>query len=144
MDFVFLTEGGFREEGAMGGRGEFGRRAEEVACDFLRGRGYLVVCRNYRSPYGELDLVVRRGEMVVFVEVKGRTIPAFRRPSEAVDWRKRRRIARAALHYLEFSEVEGSYRFDVVEVWFDPGRGDWYLEHLEDVFGLGDIFPEFM
>jgi putative endonuclease len=93
---------------------ERGRRAELVAAWFLRLKGYRVLARRYRTPVGEIDLVVRRGRLVAFVEVKARA--TVDEAAAAVSAGGRRRVARAAAVWLAAHPAAGGYdlRFDVV------------------------------
>lgn len=110
-----------------------GAWGERAAARFLRRRGYVIVERNYRCPVGEIDLVAVDGDTLVFVEVKTRTGDAFGTPFEAVDGRKRRRLLRAATHFLRRRGGEGSgLRFDVVGV---TRTGlTWRCELVQDAF----------
>ena len=76
-----------------------GQKYEEMAVDYLQDRGYRILERNYFCPYGEIDVIARYGEYLVFVEVKYRGSSAYGSPWDAVDGRKQRRISRAALSY---------------------------------------------
>ncbi len=98
----------------MNPAGEFGEEAEREAERHLRSLGCRVLARRWRCPLGELDLVVRDGEEVVFVEVKARSGASFGPAEHAVDARKRKRLVRAALSYLEKERVSSPLRFDVV------------------------------
>jgi putative endonuclease len=95
-----------------------GRTAEEQACRHLERRGFAVMQRNYRSGEGEIDIVARKGGLLVFVEVRSLEAAAFGSPEETVGPRKRRRIVAAARRYL--SRVPpGSWeeaRFDVIAI----------------------------
>lgn len=100
-------------------RGDFGERA---AAAFLHTRGYRTLTRQFAAAGGEIDLVCRHGEILAFVEVKARSRNDFGRPGEAVTAKKRRRIAKAALAYLQLLGNPPIYfRFDVVEVFLEPG-----------------------
>lgn len=115
-----------------------GDRGEELAARFLRGRGYRILARNYRCQFGEVDLVAREGESVVFVEIKGKRSARFGSPLDAVTAVKRRRLARAAQHYLatcSLSRVRA--RFDVVGIRWEPG-GDGECTLVRDAFRAGD------
>ena len=115
-----------------------GRRAEELARRHLEGRGLRIAGRNLRLGGGELDLVAWEGEVLVFVEVKGRSRRDYGRAEEAVDRRKRRRLVKAAEAYL--ARLPGplpACRFDVVAVEFGPG-GQAVLRHLPDAFRPGE------
>ena len=94
--------------------GEYG---EELACRELTRRGYSILARRYRTRLGEIDIVARDGEMLVFVEVKTRTSARHGGPLAAVSWDKQRRLTRMALDYLARSRTAGApCRFDVVGV----------------------------
>lgn len=99
-----------------------GPLGEEIAARFLERAGYRILARNWRVGRLELDLVVRDGETIAFVEVKSRR-PGPQSPSEAVDRRKRTRLRRAAAQWIAGSrERAAEYRFDVVAVTFRRGR----------------------
>jgi len=101
-------------------RRKLGDTGEEVAAHFLRARDYVVLSRNYRCSAGEIDLVCRDGETVVFVEVKTRRGLAFGIPEEAVTARKLARLAAAGQHYLQGQSPETDWRIDVVAIKLDP------------------------
>ncbi len=114
-----------------------GAEGEARAADFLERRGYRIVDRNVRAGGVELDLVARRGGLVVFVEVKTRRSRAFGRPEEAVDARKRARLVRGATVWLRGRRGVARARFDVVVCRVSPG-GIWTLDHFEGAFVAGD------
>lgn len=115
---------------ATGSAHRFGRFGEDCAAEWYRQNGYRILSRNWRCVRGELDLVVSRGSLVAFVEVKARSSRRFGSGAEAVDWRKQTRIRSLASQWLE---ENGSYvaelRFDVIDV---DGRGG--LEVFLDCF----------
>lgn len=114
-----------------------GRWAENLAREYLEKRGFRVTERNLRLGGGELDLVAWDGEVLVFVEVKARSRRDYGRPEEAVDRRKRGRLASAAEAYLARLETSiPCCRFDVVAV--EPGEGEPRVRHLPDAFRPGD------
>ncbi len=93
-----------------------GRRAETLAAWFLRLKGYRIVAMRYRTPVGEIDLIVRRGRVIAFVEVKAR--PTFAEAAEAATPTGRRRIGRAADAWLVANPAAAGrdLRFDVVAI----------------------------
>ncbi len=94
-----------------------GRWGEDQAARWYRREGYEVIDRNWRAPGGELDLVVRLGRLVVFVEVKTRASDMYGDPSLAVTTRKQLRLRRLAASWLAAHDVHGvDVRFDVVAV----------------------------
>jgi putative endonuclease len=95
---------------------ELGRRGEQYAAWFYRLRGFRVVSRNVRMRDGELDLIVRRGGTLVFVEVKARASVAAGEGSDAVTREKQSRIARLAGRWLTQHPHEGEIRYDVLSL----------------------------
>jgi putative endonuclease len=102
-----------------------GEAAEALAARFLAGRGLEIVARNYRTRLGEVDLVAREGEVLVFVEVRLRSWAAYGGAAASVDWRKQRRIVAAARHYLSRLRAEPRCRFDVLTIDGPQGVPAW-------------------
>jgi len=97
-----------------------GKMGEDLACAELCRRGYAILARRYRTRHGEIDIIARDGEMVVFVEVKARRDEAFGEASEAITAWKQQRIVRMATDYLaRHSLLETPCRFDVVAIDFE-------------------------
>ncbi|MGH2412077.1 MAG: YraN family protein [Chloroflexota bacterium] len=101
-------------------RRKLGDMGEELAARYLVTHGYVVLARNYRCASGEIDLVCRAGETLVFVEVKTRRGGAYGIPEEAVTARKLARLADAGQHYLQGHPSEADWRIDVVAIELDP------------------------
>jgi len=94
-----------------------GRLGEEAAALFLRERGWKIVARNWRHGRDELDLVARDGEVLVFIEVRTRTVQALVPGYHSVTGRKKRALSRAAQAYLQgLAMPPAHFRFDIVEV----------------------------
>lgn len=95
-----------------------GQEGEDLAARWYLDRGYEVVVRNWRCREGELDMIVRRGRLYVFVEVKSRTSEAFGGPAEAVGHAKQARVRRLAARWLDYEAPERAraIRFDVAAV----------------------------
>jgi putative endonuclease len=94
-----------------------GRTGERLAAEKLARRGYHILERNFRCPYGEIDLIAEQQQELVFVEVKTRRGQAYGRPEEAVTIRKQRKIIQVALYYLDLHTCsEREWRVDVVAV----------------------------
>ena len=110
-------------------RRAFGQAGEDRAAAWYRAHGYAVLVRNWRCREGELDLVVQRGRVLVFVEVKARRTDRFGTPAEAVTPTKQRRLRALARRYLEDTDLRpGGLRFDVVSILADR------LEVIEAAF----------
>lgn len=114
-----------------------GARFEEAAAAWLEAHGWRVLERNVRFQRREIDLIVRREDVVAFVEVKGRRGRGFGHPSEAVTARKRMEIESVARWWVARNSRPGlRYRFDVVTAVAD-GPGRLVIEHLEDAWRPG-------
>lgn len=111
-----------------------GRHAENQACLYLQQRGLSLVQRNYRCRLGEVDLIMRHGDTLVFVEVRYRRRADFGSSAESVDARKQERLAAAALHYLQRSGATTRYpaRFDVIAL--APGDAPHSIQWIQDAF----------
>ena len=98
-------------------RQTLGELGENLACEELRRRGYAILERRYRTRYGEIDIVARHGDVLVFVEVKARVGDAFGTGAEAVTGYKRRRVAQMAADFLVRRRLhDRPCRFDVVSI----------------------------
>lgn len=104
-------------------RQSLGILGEDLACDELRRRGYAILARRYRTRAGEIDIVARDGETLVFVEVKARNGCEFGGAAAAVTGWKQRRVAQMALDYLARRRaLDAPCRFDVVAIDFKDGK----------------------
>ncbi len=111
---------------------QVGRWGEDVAARHLEERGYRVIGRNFRTPYGEIDLIAQQGGLTVFVEVKARTGGGFGLPEDAVTPSKREHLLSAIQAYWQAQPDEGEWRVDVVSVRGRPGEKDVEIEHFEN------------
>lgn len=93
----------------------YGKKAELLVSFYLALHGYKVVKRNYRSRFGEIDIIAKKGGMIVFCEVKARSGKMLGTPAQAVDVFKQQRIIKTAYRYLAYVP-DCECRFDVIEV----------------------------
>ncbi len=113
--------------------GELGERAAKRQ---LKRQGLKFLTANFRSPRGEVDLVMRDGDCLVFVEVKTRSSEEWGRPAAAVDRERRQRLSRVALDYLRLlRNPQVKLRFDVVEVLLEDGDVK-EVRHLPNTFAM--------
>ena len=111
-----------------------GNEGESLAQAFLQDKGLELVAKNYRCRLGELDLVMRHREQIVFVEVRTKSSAAFGTGLESITFRKRTKLKLLAQQFLAHYGLQGSdLRFDIVSVW-KPPDGPPVLEHLEGAF----------
>lgn len=113
-----------------------GELGEDYATQYLMGMGYDIVDHNVRSPYGEIDLIARKGDILAFVEVKTRSAKRMYEPREAVSASKQKKIVETALLYLSEHPEEVQPRFDVVEVFLQGSSNKALaaINHIEDAF----------
>lgn len=108
-----------------------GRWGEDQAARHLQAHGHQVVARNVRTPYGEIDLVTRRGGQTIFIEVKARTNRAFGNPEDAITSRKQAHLLAACKHYAAEHAID-HWQVDVIAIQGKPGQPP-HLLHLENV-----------
>ena len=101
---------------------KIGAQGESFAAQILQKRGMEILLRNYYTPYGEIDLIVRDGGYIAFVEVKTRRAGSLVRPAESVDRRKQKRIIQSAVYYLMEHPADLQPRFDVFEIVTEKGK----------------------
>jgi len=106
-----------------------GRWGEQAAADFLSERGYQLIARNVRTPYGEIDLIAVKDGFTVFVEVKARTSASFGPPEVAVTPRKQAHMLACAEHYAQQNEID-HWQVDVIAV--EEARGKPVITHFEN------------
>jgi putative endonuclease len=112
-----------------------GRQGEEAAKQYLQRTGLKFLTANFRSKRGEIDLIFRDEDCLVFVEVKARSSEDWTRPAAAVDARKRRLLSQTALDYLKLlKRPQIKIRFDIVEVLLVEGGVE--VRHLPATFNL--------
>jgi putative endonuclease len=122
-------------------RHDFGAWGEEVAARYLIDKGYEIIQRNARTSEGELDIVARDGECLVFVEVKARGNRTYGSPEEALTIVKQRRLIRAAWSFLqELGMSDSPWRIDVIAIEGSIAEGVQRLDHYEYAVGIeGDL-----
>jgi putative endonuclease len=114
-------------------RQRLGRWGEEAAAKYLQASGYAIVGRNVRLGHDEIDLIARKEDLLVFVEVKTRTSSSFAYPEDSVTMHKQTRMLAAAERYLDdHPESPESWQFDVIAVEGSPER-EAIITHFENV-----------
>ncbi len=112
-----------------------GNSGEELAANFLKKNGYLIIERNYRWARGEIDIIARKDELLVFVEVKTARTKHFGAPETWVTKRKQQQVGMVASRYLQEKEiVDTDCRFDVIAV--TAIGQEWEIKHIENAFWL--------
>lgn len=110
----------------------FGSQGEEIAAQFLRRKGYTILDQNWRSGHREIDIVARKEDTCVFVEVKARANAFYGNPEDAVNYRKMRNLIIAADVYLRYNQIDLAVRFDVITITGTVEKP--YIRHIEQAF----------
>jgi len=112
-----------------------GKKGEEKALRFLKKKGYRIIEKNYVCKLGEMDIIAKEKDTLVFVEVKTRTTTEFGPPQLAVNSSKQRQLSKVALNYLKEKQLEEvKARFDVVAILL--GQKGEQIELIRDAFEL--------
>jgi putative endonuclease len=109
-----------------------GKEGEALAADFLVGKGFEIVARNYRHKQSEIDLIVKKNNWLIFVEVKMRSSDAYGYPEDFVDYKKAQNIIDGAEEYTYQKNWQGNVRYDIVSI--RDQRGEKEIVHFEDAF----------
>ena len=112
---------------------QLGQWGEEVAADYLRRKGYVIVERNWKSGHRDLDIIAwdEERQTLVFVEVKTRRNRLFTAPEQAVNYQKMQHLRQASHHYVKYRRTDCNVRFDVITVVGSP-ETEPEVEHIED------------
>ncbi len=113
-----------------------GLRGEKLATDFLRKKGYRILETNYRCPEGEIDIVARHKDSLVFIEVRAKTSMNFGSPEESITAAKKTKMRTTAAHYRQkHHDLPPQWRIDVVAVELSPVGKLSRIEHITNAVG---------
>ena len=116
----------------MAEHNDFGKLGEELAVDYLTGKGYEILERNWRNVHKEIDIIAKDGKFLVIVEVKTRQTDEYGEPDVAVTRKKQRMLIAAANAYITRKGLDIETRFDIISIIFRDGEP--VIEHIEDAF----------
>lgn len=111
---------------------DLGKKGEDLAVALCKEIGLNIIEQNFRTPFGEIDIIARDGNIIVFIEVKARRGDAYGAPFEAVTRHKREKITKVAMSYMKRFKKEVPARFDVISISMKSGNPD--LEYIQDAF----------
>lgn len=111
-----------------------GKSGEVLAKEYLLSIGYIILEKNYKNKIGEIDIIAKDGDIVVFVEVKTRTNYNYGYAFEAVDFRKQKKIVNTSLVYVKYRNlINTQLRYDIIEIYMTK---NFKINHLKDAFCL--------
>ncbi|GAB4002215.1 YraN family protein [Spirosoma daeguense] len=116
----------------MAQHNETGKEGEAEAMRYLREKGYEIISHNYRYKHAEIDLIARKGELLVFAEVKTRTNLNYGNPEEFVSYTKAKLVMRAAEEYIFANDWMYDVRFDIIAITLSDNQ--MRVKHIEDAF----------
>jgi len=116
----------------MAEHNELGKRGEEVAADFLKKKGYEILKRNYTFKKSEIDIVAKKDNKLIVVEVKTRNSDYLAGPEITVTKKKQKAIIKAANFYIQENDLDCQTQFDIVSVILN--NKEQRIEHIEDAF----------
>lgn len=119
----------------MAQHNDFGTQGEDIAIDYLRTKGYTILDRNWRSGHKEIDIVARKDDIIVFVEVKARANLFYGNPEDAITKRKMHLLVLAADAYLRCNVIDLEVRFDVITI--SGAINKPVIKHYERAFRPG-------
>lgn len=121
----------------MATHNDLGKKAEDLAVEYLEKNSYKILVRNFRFQKAEIDIIAEKENLIVVVEVKARSTDAFMLPQEAVIKTKIKLIVSAANYYLEEFKKNQEVRFDIISVLPDE-KSNFTIEHIENAFEAFD------
>jgi len=114
---------------------EIGSYGENIALEYLLNRGYKLISKNFKSHFGEIDIIVKDKDLICFVEVKTRYNNNFGLPSQSIDKNKQKRIKKASLLFVNKEKLFNfNLRYDVVEIFLNYKDDSYTINHLENAF----------
>lgn len=116
----------------MAAHNDLGKEGEVEACNYLRKNGFQIVTTNYRFDKAEVDIIARKDDVLVAVEVKTRSTKDFGLPQDFLKPQQIKRLVKAVNHYVEIKDLDVEVRFDVIAVISQNKKKE--IEHLEDAF----------
>ncbi|MFU7516133.1 YraN family protein [Clostridium sp. HCS.1] len=114
---------------------DIGSYGEDLAIDYLKNKGYTIVARNFRNRNGEIDLICKYLDIIIFIEVKSRYSYHFGLPRESVTYFKQKKIIYISKYFLyKYKLLNYNCRFDVIEIYFNKNNNSYFIEHIKDAF----------
>lgn len=121
----------------MADHNDFGKKAEDLAAEYLREKGFRILVRNFVFQKAEIDIIAKTEHLILIVEVKARATDAFLEPQEAVTKKKIKLLVNAADEFLKENDISEEVRFDIISVIQAKDRAP-QITHIESAFEAYD------
>ncbi|MFY7671212.1 YraN family protein [Tenacibaculum sp. MEBiC06402] len=115
----------------MAQHNDLGNRGEELAVNYLLENDYEILCRNYRYLKAEVDIIAKKEDIIIAIEVKTRTSNYFGNPQDFINQKKIQLLTSAMDYYIQKNDLENEVRFDIVAI---VGKKTFEIQHIEDAF----------
>ncbi len=115
-------------------KNELAQFGEDLSTRYLEHNNYQILTRNYHSIYGEIDIICKKNNQVIFVEVKARKSLKFGEPLAAITEKKKQKIIKTAYHYISNKQIDTPLRFDVITIKYLSKENEYQFKHIKDAF----------
>ncbi|MEG1286574.1 MAG: YraN family protein [Clostridium sp.] len=114
---------------------DIGNYGEDLSFEFLKRNGYSILSRNFRNRFGEVDIICKKDEVIIFVEIKSRYSSNYGYPIEAITYSKQKQIIKLCKFYIYINNLNNyNFRFDIIEVFLNKDNNLYSLNHIPDAF----------
>lgn len=117
----------------MAWHNEIGRIGEEIAKEYLQDKDYRIIKQNFKSKFAEIDLIAKKNNELVFVEVRTKTGESFGRPEQTIGGKKLHKLKKNVAHYLKYNNYDGPYRIDVIGIILNKDKTKKDLRHFKNI-----------
>ena len=114
---------------------DIGNYGEDLAFEFLKRNGYFILSRNFRNRCGEIDIICKKDDLIIFAEIKSRYNYNYGSPIEAITYSKQKQIIKLCKFYIYINKlINYNFRFDVIEVFLNKDNNLYSINHITDAF----------
>lgn len=114
---------------------DIGSFGEDLSINYLIDNGYYILEKNYRNKIGEIDIICKKNNLLIFIEVKSRYTNSYGFPIESVTYYKRKQIIKVSMLYIILNKYNNfNIRYDVIEVFFNKNNDLFNINHTTDAF----------
>ncbi len=110
-----------------------GKKGEDEAERYLRERNYLIIAKNYRKKFGEIDIIAKKEDTLIFVEVRSKSESSLGMPEESIDRKKKRKVRQNARAYASFNNYFGACQIDIISLVFRKSGDVKKIRHYKNI-----------
>ena len=108
---------------------------ENLACEYLKNLNYKILAKNYKNKLGEIDIISKYNDTIIFTEVKSRYTNSYGSPMESVTYYKQKQIIKVSSYYILTNKLHNhNIRYDVIEILFNTFNQNFTINHIKDAF----------